>query len=60
MWGPMGPMHGYQAAPPDWMGWGMWFAPFFMIAFWIVLIAAIVWLAVEVRRLRRTTTAGRP
>lgn len=52
MWGPMGPMHWGQGVPADWMGWGMWLAPFLMIAFWAVLIGALVWLAVEVRRLR--------
>ena len=55
-----GPMHWGQGVPADQMwGWGTWIAPFLMIALWVVLIAAVVWLAVEVRRLR-VTASKRP
>jgi hypothetical protein len=47
-----GPMHWGQTVQADWMGWGMPFAPILMIAFWAILVVAVVWLAVEVRRLR--------
>lgn len=53
MWGPM---HWGQNAPTDWMGWSLGFGPVVMVVFWIVLVAAIVWLAVEVRRLRIATS----
>lgn len=51
-----GPMHWGQGVPGGWMGWGMWSSPLLMIVFWVVLISALLWLAVEVRRLRNAAS----